>query len=156
MIFDERSLEIIGESYGWNEDVIRNFVGNHYMAISKLTMSYTLQYMAEDDLERVKEINRLMESDQKEDNIRGHRALTDQIELYGTTYPELEERIKEKTLDYEEAIFWKYLEIGPLEGVLKLLKYMQDKLDKADYHLKIIEIARKRKEEGKVREVLES
>jgi|GEM_PF-4168954 len=156
MIFNENSLRIIAESFGWPEPEIRTFIGVHTKKIYDVTAKETFAYLAEHDPEKMQELNDLLESDNQEDQIRGFKASQDQVKLLITTYPDLQDKIDKIIKEFETEILFNYLQDGPTDGILKLLDYIKEHVQKIDKYLEILEIAQKRAGKSQVEAVLNS
>lgn len=154
MLLEEESLKLMGQGLGWPQGDIDSFIGFHYKAITQLIQRTALKHIASHDPDRLKEINELVESNEKEKIIKGFKAVQDQIELELITYPDLKAELDQYLKDYEEEVLFKYLETAEVNSVLELLKYMKSKLVKYEKYIEIYEAAKKRAGDSRVKEVL--
>jgi len=144
----------MGQGLGWTQGDINSFIGFHYKAITQLIQRMSLKHMVSNDPARIREINDLIQSKDKEDIKKGFKAVQDQIELELTTYPDLKAEIDQYIKEYEEDIFFKFLEIAEVEAVLDLLKYMKTQINNYDRYIDIYKTVEKRVGETKIKEVL--
>ncbi len=154
MLLDEQVLQRMGQGLGWTQGDINSFIGFHYKAITQLIQRMSLKHMVSNDPARIREINDLIQSKDKEDIKKGFKAVQDQIELELTTYPDLKAEIDQYIKEYEEDIFFKFLEIAEVEAVLDLLKYMKTQINNYDRYIDIYKTVEKRVGETKIKEVL--
>jgi len=154
MILDEQCLRIIGNSFKWPEDEIRTFIGTHFKAIMDYTNKEALAYLAENDPERMEELNNLVESDNTKDKAKGFNAINDQILLLLTSYPDLQDKVESVVKEYESSVLFDYLESGPSDGAIELIRYLEEKVRKAGQYVDILNKMKERTKQAKVKEVL--
>jgi hypothetical protein len=154
MILDEQSLRIIGKSFRWSEDEVKTFMGSHFKAIMDYTNKEALAYLAEEDPDRMKTINDLIESASMEDKTKGFYALHDQIMLMLTSYPDLQDKVTQVVKEYENSVLFDYLESGPVDGALELIRYLEDKVKKSGTYIDVLNKMKQRTNSDKVNDVL--
>ena len=156
MLLDEKSLRIMGNSFNWDEEKVMAFINSHASTLMDLIKNLTLGKMAEEEPEKLAEINKLSKEQDAKSRVNAMQALEDHAQMALLRYPELQEEITAKIEEFDHKVFFDYLQYGPVDGAVELLEYMQSKVELFDDYDKVVDILKDRLRENEVDQVLNS